>query len=206
MDAIQTGMSRIAAMQGVEGVALLRGDILVFNQMPLADRFAGELAGEIHAMFSGYGSVGRKVTKLFVSFGQIWFTVVGHGDARVAIMTQPGADLDATVGAADRFIREHFEAILAGAPAELAEDATPVDGLAVWKLRGAFVQIMTKVIGQAQAARMVDRELEKARQDDAAMIPRAAAEAASRRILDRVPNRSRRTSLAEEFAHVLKTI
>jgi len=207
---MQLALRSVYRLDGIQGLALQHGSSLLFNQLPFSDRFATELAQEVNALFLGYASVGRKVTKLFISFGKTWFLVVSHGEARISIMTEQGCDLDTAASAADMFIRENFEMITAASnqPADAGTTTKPsvAMGTPIWQVKQSYLGILSKVMGQAQAIRLIERELDQVTKDDSGTLSVTNGEDLSKRILEKVPNRARRAALADEFTTAIAAL
>ena len=213
-DALQIALRSVSRLDGIQGVALQSADRLLHNQLPLSDPFATDLIQRVHAMMKGYASVGRKVNRLFISFGKVWLLIVSHGETRISVMTQQGCDLDSTCSAAEAFIRENIEGINVAAsqpvavavvePKKIIEAGTPV-----WQVKQVCLGILTKVMGQAQAVRLIEREiveLRKAEPDPSAPMPKPLLVKLSQAILDKVPNRARRSALADEFETAIQNL
>jgi hypothetical protein len=186
--------------KGVQGVSLQHGAKLLHNNLPISDLAASDLAAQIDALFAGYRGVGRGVSRLLLGFGKNWLFVVGRGEVRLTFLLAQGSDADAVAGAANGFFAGNNAAIEGAAGARPAKPVNGANGaVPEGAVRDRFSAVLTKVIGQAQAARIIEREIAAVRGDGASGLGRPAMGRVADALLELVPNRSRRASLRTEF-------
>lgn len=199
LDALLAPLYRL---DGVLGACLQSGREVLSSHLPFSDRRCAEFALKVDAFCAGYGAVDREVRQFCVGFEESWLLVVTEEPLRLGFLVEPGRELGLLAGAARRFLADHpelrRERSLPVASANGHERRYPAR-----EVSAALMGLLSKVMGMAQAQRLVEREVQKLQVDpDSGLTPAEAAHLGAI-VLEKVPNRWRRESLMTEFRGAL---
>lgn len=218
-------IAAVAALQRLEGVAgvmLFKGRNTVHKQMPFSDGRASELQGIITQMVDGYRQVRRKMRQIYLQFdGGVLLLMIQDESVLVLLLTAR-ADADLVASASSVLINDHalllsqlsleasasavknddgIEELIVTSPRrlqELTEKAEPV--VNNWgQVRKVIEGILGKVMGRAQATNMIDRTLTESGTDDPYRLPVAQVQKLAVRVIEQIPNTSKRRQLLTEL-------
>jgi hypothetical protein len=191
---------------GISGTCLQLGRKVVRHDLPFSDSRVAEFASRLDHLFASYESVGRHVWQLCTGFKEYWLLVLCRDDLRLTVLANPGADT-ATIASRTMHVLMQIEPLArqtSPSPAARSPQFNsssngtsarpPVERA---QLETQLAGLLGRVIGSAQASRLISREFathavgERLTLDQAREVGQA--------VLDYVPNRGKRSSLLSEF-------
>ena len=218
-------------LPGVGGLLLQKGRNRITSHLPFSESRVEELAGALGRMAEGYRQVKRDVRQIWLEYdGGRVLVLQQHGTQLIVILSAK-ADVDLVSGAANLFLSEHATQ-LAMLPAEpviqvTGTTATPVmeelvvtrpqaaenliakveATISVWpQVRKAMEGMLGKVMGRAQIGNLIDRCVKECGVPDPYHMTKDQLESIGQKVLEQIPNKSKRTALAAELALAFKEL
>ena len=218
-------------LSGVGGLLLQKGRNRITSHLPFSESRVDDLAGALFRMSEGYRQVKRDVRQIWMEYdGGRVLILQQHGTQLVLILSAK-ADVDIVSGAATMFLSEHAtqlamlpaepviqvigttakpvieELVVTRPQAAEALDARVEATISVWpQARKALEGMMGKVIGRAQIAKLIDRCVKECGVDDPYRMTKEQLQSIGQKVLDQIPNTSKRATLAAELAVAFKEL
>lgn len=197
----------VQVLSVVQGVAIQRGAEVVESNALLADSRIDAIAAVAHELRVGYGNVGREANYWLFGFQSGQLMVVSRGECIIWALLKRGTDQIEMVHAKLKTVLRNCYSTIVDAPsiglssASLQATAEP---------EGKFPEflelvrsLLCRVIGGAQADRIIQRDLSDRGYDANTPAPEEEFANLGKAILENVPNRSRRKTLFSEFESAL---
>lgn len=197
---------QLYSQPGITGTCLQLGRQVVRHDLPFSDSKVAEFASRLDHLVASYETVGRNVWQICTGFREYWLVVLCRDDLRLTVLATPGADTG-TIASRTMHVLMEIEPIArqsspaqsGGTPGRNGNSngtsaLPPVERSA---LEARLAGLLGRVIGSAQASRLIGREFashgigERLTFDQAREVGRA--------VLDYVPNRGKRSALLSEF-------
>jgi hypothetical protein len=223
--ALITAIASVQRLDGVAGSFLFKGRNAIHKQMPFSDGRTLDLMDVLGEMLDGYQQVRRRIRQIYFQFDAgVLLMLVQDTTALVFFLTSR-ADPD-LVASAGTVLLKDFSAYLAGLSSQPgATPATPaIEELIVatpraaqemaakrearvnnWGvLRKQVEALLGKVMGRAQVVAMIDRKLTTLGIDDPYRLPADELRGVATKMIEVVPNTSKRAALLSELESVLQ--
>lgn len=191
----------VQVLAAVQGVAIQREEKVVESNAMLADSLIESLAEVVNEMRIGYANVGREANYWLFGFQSSQLMVVVRGECAIwALLKRDTDQLELVHTKLKSILRTCYDTI-SGAPSigvgARAPLATVNDS---WPVFIELVRsLLCRVIGGAQADRIIQRELTARNFTTEQAAPAAEYRAIGQAVLEKVPNKSRRKTLLSEF-------
>lgn len=186
---------------GVDGTCLQADGQVIAHDLPFSDERAGDLAACIDRLCESYTAVGRRVWQVFFGFERTNVLVVTRDNLRLTVLLRPNTDPSKLASRATRLLLD-LKIAPPTKPEPVPEQKTvPPDSMTRADFEKLLTGLVGRVIGYAQAAKIVQPPLERAGTNG--VLTKIDARRIGLEILDAIPNRSKRASLASEFLHLL---
>ncbi|MDB6139204.1 MAG: hypothetical protein JWO94_2276 [Verrucomicrobiaceae bacterium] len=218
-------------LPGVGGLLLQKGRNRIASNLPYSESRVEDLAGLLVRMAEGYRQVKRDVRQVWLEYDGGRVLILQQHGTQLVLVLSAKADVDLVSGAAAMFLSEHVTQ-LAMLPAEPIIQAggpssTPAiqemvvtrpqaaealiakveATISVWpQARKALESLLGKVMGRAQIANLVDRCIKACGVDDPYRMTPEQLHAIGQKVLDQVPNKSKRAALASELTVAFKEL
>lgn len=215
-------------LPGVGGLLLQKGRNRITSNLPYSEARVDDLASVLFRMAEGYRQVKRDVRQIWLEYDGGRVLILQQHGTQLVLVLSAKADVDLVSGAAAMFLSEHATQLamlpaeptiqVNGAPAiqemvvtrpQAAEAliAKVEATISVWpQARKAVESLLGKVMGRAQIANLVDRCIKECGVDDPYRMTPEQLHAIGQKVLDQVPNKSKRAALASELAAALKEL
>lgn len=227
LNALIAATAALQRLDGVAGILLCKAENIVHRQMPFSNERAAALQVIANQMLDGYRQVKRAIRQIYLEFdgGHLLFMAQDESLLVVVLTGRADPDLVSSVGGA--LLWDH-SALLATLPsvasavaaAETVEELvvtsprrvqemtkTAVQVTANWPLlRQQMEAVLNRVMGSAQAARLIDRTLEASQIGDPYRLQVAQARELAQAVLEQVPNTGKRRQLMAELDRHLVTM
>jgi len=204
---LDVALAPIYRLNGVIGVCLQNGSQMLSNHLPFSDKRSEELTQRINDFCAGYQTVGRDIRQFCVGFGEFWLLVLCQENLRLSFLVRPESELGLISGSGRKFLLDHPELISPGsAPVVVAgtNGHSHEKMMPTGDLRRVLVGLMSKVIGGAQAQRIVEKEFTSSGLRSQAEVSHSEAQRTGIFILEKIPSRARREALMGEFRGTFK--
>jgi hypothetical protein len=188
------------------GRAVLRHDL------PYSDDRIKDFTARLDHLVASYEGVGRSVWQVCAAFEKYWLLILCRGEMRLTLLLTPEADT-ATIASRGTYLLMQVEPPRPAIPAAIEPSAPTLEPVATSngkhpplarsRVEAGLTSLLVRVIGSAQAMRLIAREVK------AMSLGEFLSESEARRlgeaVLDYVPNRSKRAALLSEFLHTLES-
>jgi len=204
---LDVALAPIYRLNGVLGVCLQDGGHLLSNHLPFSDKRSEELAARIDRFCSGYDEVGRDIRQFCIGFGESWLLVLCQDRVRLSFLVKPESELSLISGSGRKFLMDHPELVSPGAGAAHTPGTNGHSNekqMPTGDLRRVLIGLMSKVIGGAQAQRIVDKEFSQSGLREQEQVSEKEAQRTGIFILEKIPSRARREALIGEFESLFK--
>jgi hypothetical protein len=216
-------------LDGVSGLLLQKGSYRIANQLPYSETKTANLSLVLQNLADGYRGVKRDVRLLWFEFDGGRLLILQQFGTQLLLLLGRKADPDIVSGAAAAFFSEHSTQI-AMLPSEAAEfdlgrqsqveelfvtnprlteaiRAKAEATISVWpEARQAIERSLRKVLGAAQAGRLIDRCIERSPGLDPYQMTRADLRKLVSQVLAQVPNTGKRSALELELEPQLEAL
>ena len=218
-------------LPGVGGMLLQKGKNRITSHLPFSDTRVDDLAGALFRMADGYRQVKRDVRQVWLEYEGGRVLILQQHGSHLMLILSAKADVDLVSGAANMFLSEHATQ-LAMLPVEpvikvtVAGAAPVVEELVVtrpmaaevlmakveatisaWpQVRKAMESMLAKVMGRAQIANLIDRCVKECGVPDPYHMTKEQLHSIGQKVLEQIPNKSKRAALGAELAIALKEL
>lgn len=201
---------------GVSGSCVQAGREVVRHDLPFSDDRIANFAAKLDHFIGSYESVDRTVWQLCAVFEKYWLLVLCRGEIRLSLLLNPDADTS-TIGGRGAHLLMQLEPVPPPAPpvipAAVPAATNGTNGAAVASANGHGVRpakeidgllgnLLGRVMGSAQASKLIAREAKNRPPGDA--LSRDDAKAFGFAVLDYIPNRGKRQALVSEFLNAIE--
>ncbi len=203
-------LTDLYSQPGVCGACLQVRDMVLIHDLPYSDDRIAGLAKRIDRLIAGYENVGRSIWQICAGFDKYRLLILCRSNTRLAILLKPEIDPALIAGRATRLLMEVDipEPALAQPPPpdHPVETAAPIavaipDGMPREDFEKLVIGLLGRVTGTATASKLIQREL--AAKNGATAFPKEEARKLGLAVLENIPNRGKRESLASEFLNAL---
>ena len=220
-----TAIASVQRLDGVAGAFLFKGRNAIHKQMPFSDGRTLDLMDVLGEMLEGYQQVRRRIRQVYFQFDAGVLLVLVQDTSALVFFLTSRADPD-LVASAGTVLLKDFAVHLAGLSDQAgATPATPqIEELIVatpraaqemaakrearvnnWGgLRKQVEALLGKVMGRAQVVAMIDRKLTALGIDDPYRLPAEELRQLATRMIEVVPNTTKRAALLSELETVLQ--
>ena len=218
-------------LPGVGGMLLQKGKNRITSHLPFSDTRVDDLAGALFRMADGYRQVKREVRQVWLEYEGGRVLILQQHGSQLMLILSAKADVDLVSGAANMFLSEHATQ-LAMLPVEpvikvTAAGAAPVveelvvtrpmaaevlmakveATISAWpQVRKAMESMLAKVMGRAQIANLIDRCVKECGVPDPYHMTKEQLHSIGQKVLEQIPNKSKRAALGAELAIALKEL
>lgn len=222
LNSLIAAAAALQRLEGVAGIVLFKGKNTVHKQMPFSDGRTLDLQETVGQMMDGYRQVRRKMRQIYLEFDGGTLLVLAQEESVLVMLLTARADADLVSSAAGVLMNDHalllaqlstdpgasagktadgIEELVVTSPRriqEMSEKAEPV--VNNWgQVRKVIEGILGKVMGRAQAANLIDRTLDEEKVADPYRLAAAQVRKLASRIIDHIPNTSKRRQLMSEL-------
>lgn len=188
---------------GVTGACLQLGGTMLIHDLPYSESRVMSLAARVDQLVSSYENVGRTIWQICAGFENFRLLIQVHGTMRLTLMLHPDIDPALAAGRGMHLLLEAKN----HAPPPVPEN-TSVSGGGAQIDRAEFEKLvaglMGRVTGSAQAARLIQRELDTQKINGSTQLATEDARRIGLGILEYIPNRGKRAALCSEFLNALE--
>lgn len=191
---------------GISGTCLQLGRGVVRHDLPFADNRVAEFASRLDHLLASYETVGRNVWQICTGFKEYWLVVLCRDDLRLSVLTLPGSDT-ATIASRTMHVLMQIEPLVRQTAQRPAARTPQVNGsvngtsarppVERTELEARLAGLLGRVMGSAQASRLIGREL--ATHAIGEHLTSAQAREVGRAVLEHIPNRGKRSALISEL-------
>ena len=205
----QTGftaaISRLQGIEGVAGILFFRGAETLHCDLPFSGGRTDALRGTVTALLEGYRHAGRTIRQIYLEFNEFRLLIATEEEAVLVTCLTPAADTALTANAASLILRNHAtgnsgkHAMTAAGNADTKQDH--------WAMvRQSVEGVLGKIMGRAQASNLVDRTLAVSGWSRDDTLSAADARTLAAKVMEHIPNLSRRRQLLAELAIALDSV
>lgn len=225
-------IAAVAALQrldGVAGVMLCKGRNMIHRQMPFSEGRALDLTETLGQMLDGYRQVRRKMRQVYLEFdGGVLLVLIQEESVLIFLLTGR-ADADLAASAATVLLNDHaklleglstepgastprtedgIEELVVTSPRRLQEMTDKAEVVVNnWgQVRKGIEGILGKVMGRAQVSNLIDRTLQESETPDPYRLNPAQVRKLAIRVIEHIPNVSKRRQLLSELDSCLEDL
>jgi len=193
---------------GVSGSCLQVGRMVIRHDMPYSDQRIQDFAARLDHLIASYQGVERSIWQIFAAFKKYWLLVLCRGDMRLALLLSPDADT-ATIASRGTYLMMQVEMQPVTEPAApAASEVQPQKNGKHPPIRRAVIEarlsaLLCRVVGSSQSQRLIAREVQRLGYGE--HLTEFQARHLGEKVLENIPNRSKRDTLASEFIHSLES-
>jgi hypothetical protein len=191
---------------GISGTILQLGAGIIRHDLPISDRRVTEFASRLNHLLASYETVGRNVWQLCAGFKEYWLLILCRDDLRLGILVTPGSDTTAIASRTMNVLMQieplarraaHSPGTGAASPAAGRNGTAARPPVERADLEARLAGLLGRVIGSAQASRLITREI--AAYGVGERLTLEQARDIGHAVLEKIPNRGKRSALISEF-------
>ncbi|GAB4164985.1 MAG: hypothetical protein Fur0032_01390 [Terrimicrobiaceae bacterium] len=196
-------LMELYAQPGVCGSCIMVGAEVASHDMPYSDSRIADFAARVDQLIASYERVGRTVWQVCAGFEKMRLLILVRSSVRMVLLIGRDADAVMIAGRAAHLLME-IEVVLptdvaGGVGAEAVVSEADASEVPADKLRGVLLGLLEKVVGSAQADRLLEVVIQAQGVGQKSGYSRAEARQVGEAALGRIPNRSKRQALLAEF-------